>query len=224
MGLRLPYFGLLSRRSPMDGLVKHYDKIAECIQIINESIECYVTGGSCKEIEELTRAIGEVESEADGIKRNIRNHLPRNLFMAVDKTLFLNYTGKQDNILDSAQDALDWLAMRPLAIPDEYQRDLVLLLDGVNETTAKLGPALKATIELVEGKSLDREATKEQYRKVREQKEAVRKMHIKLTRRVYNSDMDFKDIYQFIHFVDCLYDMSHNASSCADILRSMIAR
>ena len=40
MSLRIPLFGLLASRSPMDGLVEHYDKIAECIAAIDESLEC----------------------------------------------------------------------------------------------------------------------------------------------------------------------------------------
>lgn len=224
MSLRLPLFGLLSKKSPMEGLVEHYDKISECINIINESMECYITGGSCREMEELAEAIAGVEREADVIKRRIRNHLPRQLFMAVEKVLFLNYTNKQDNILDSAEDALEWLAMRRVAVPPSVQRDFVNVLDGVDRATSLLGPALQATIDVVEGRSIDRDGTKDAYRRVRAVRSEVRIMVNNLTRKIYNSDMDFKDIYQLIHFVDCLGEMSHNCSSCVDVLRAMIAR
>lgn len=224
MSARIPFFGLLASRSPMDGLVEHYDKIAECIDLINDALECHITGGTCREMGELAEAVNTVEQEADNIKRRIRNHLPRQLFMAVDKTLFLNYTNKQDNILDSAQDALNWLAIRRIEIDSNYQKKLVAITDGVKMSAKLLGPALKATINLLNGSSIDREGTKQSYRKVREMRSVVRERATELTREIYNSDMDFKDIYQYIHFVDCLNDMSHNASSCADILRSMIAR
>ncbi len=221
---RIPFFGLLASRSPMDGLTEHYDKIAECIDLINDALECYITNGSCKDMEELAEAVSEVEHKADKIKRSIRNHLPRRLFMAVDKTLFLNYTNKQDNILDSAQDALNWLAMRKVEIPTIYQKNLVTITEGVQQSAKLLGPALKATINLINGSSIDREGTKQAYRKVREMRSIVRDRATELTREIYNSDMDFKDIYQFIHFVDCLNAMSHDAANCADILRAMIAR
>ncbi len=221
---RIPFFGLIASRSPMDGLTEHYNKIAECIDLINDALECYITNGSCKEMEELAEAVSEVEHKADKIKRSIRNHLPRRLFMAVDKTLFLNYTNKQDNILDSAQDALNWLAMHKVEIPTIYQKNLVAITDGVKQSAKLLGPALKATINLINGSSIDREGTKQAYRKVREMRSIVRDRATELTREIYNSDMDFKDIYQFIHFVDCLNAMSHDAANCADILRAMIAR
>ncbi len=225
MSFHIPFLGLLSANNPMDGLVKHYDKIAECIQIINDSVECYVTGGTtCKEFSELTDHIDTVEAEADKIKRSIRNHLPRSLFMAVDKTMFLNYTSSQDNVLDYAQDALHWLAMRRVDIPVEFQKDIIGLLSEVNDTTTSLGPALKATISLVNGKSIDREGTKNAFRKVRRRREKVKQLEKALTHRIYTSDMEFKDIYQLIHFVDCIDEMAHAAESCADILRAMIAR
>ncbi len=224
MSLRIPLFGLLASHSPMDGLVEHYDKIAECIATIDDSLECYVSGGVCREFEELTRTIDEIENHADVIKRNIRNHLPKGLFMAVEKPLFLNYTKFQDNILDAAQDALHWLAMRKVSIPESIQKDLIYLLDAVARTTVLLGPALHATIALVHGESLDRDGTKECYRKVRSERDNVRKLKNALQKKVYAMDIDFKDIYQLIHFIDCLDDMGHNTENCADHLRAMIAR
>ena len=224
MSLRIPFFGLIARRNPMDGLVEHYDKIAECVATIDESLECYVSGGVCREFEDLTRTIDDIENQADIIKRNIRNHLPKGLFMAVEKPLFLSYTKSQDNVLDDAQDALHWLAMRKVSIPEEIQKDLIYLLDAVARTTVLLGPALKATIALVHGESLDREGTKVCYRKVREARDVVRKFKNDLQKKIYAMDIDFKDIYQLIHFVDCLDKMGHDTENCADHLRAMIAR
>lgn len=224
MSLRIPFFGLLGSRSPMDGLVEHYNKIAECIAAIDDSLECYVSGGMCREFEELTISVDEIENHADSIKRNIRNHLPKGLFMAVEKHLFLSYTKSQDNILDAAQDALHWLAMRPVVIPEDIQKELIFLLDSVAKCTVLLGPALTSTIALTKGESLDREGTKECYRKVRRERDEVRRLKNDLQKRIFQMEVDFKDIYQLIHFVDCLDNMGHNTENCAELLRSMIAR
>ncbi len=64
-------------------------KIIEGVSIIREALECYISGsGVCREFKELTAEVDAIEEHADKIKRNIRNHLPRRLFMPVDKTLF----------------------------------------------------------------------------------------------------------------------------------------
>ena len=225
MHFRLPFLGLIVAKNPMGGLIEHYNKIAECIQIINDSVECYVVGNaSCKDFSDLIEQIDKVEGQADKIKRSVRNHLPHSMFMSIDKTLFFNYTRSQDNILDNAQEALHWLAMRKVDIPETYQKDLIILLSEVNDTTTRLGPALKATIDLIDGTSIDRERTKRKFRRVYRHHSKAVELRKELTNKIYNSDMDFKDIYQLMHFVECLSEMAHEAEGCADILRAMMAR
>lgn len=226
MKIRLPLFGLVrNERSPMNGLIEHYEQISKGMGLIEESMECYITGGTCKDFNTLLREVDEAEEHADKIKRNIRNHLPRALFMAVDKTLFINYTRSQDNILDAGQEALNWLGMRRMPIPEEFQKEFVFFLHKVSKTIELLRPALEATVGLVHGDGkLDRLSTKNTYRAIRAQQREVFRERIRIVSAVYRSDLDFKDIYQLIHFVDALFAMSHNAENCSDMLRSMIAR
>jgi len=225
MKLFVPFFGLLSERNPMDGLVEHYAQIGKGMALIRESMECYITGGTCREFSSLQEEVNEVEDKADKIKRNIRNHLPRGLFMAVDKTLFLNYTRSQDNILDAGQEALNWLAMRRVLVPEEFHKQFLDYMDSVGHTLDLLGPALEATIGMVNGGGkLDREAVKNTYRAIRHNHKSVFRSKQAIISAIYNSDMEFKDIYQLLHFVECLNAMSHNAENCSDMLRAMIAR
>lgn len=226
MNIRIPFFGLVSdERSPMNGLIEHYQQIAIGMKLIEDSMECYITGGTCKDFSTLLREVDEAEDKADKIKRNIRNHLPRALFMAVDKTLFINYTRSQDNILDAGQEALNWLSMRRIPIPEEFQKEFVFFLHMVSKTIELLEPALQSTVGLVHGHGkLDRNSTKNTYRAIRAQQRNVFREKNRITSYIYQSDLDFKDIYQLIHYVDALYNMSHNAENCSDMLRSMIAR
>ncbi len=222
---KLPFFGLLRPRSPMLGLVEHYTKIAEGVVLIKDALQCYISGYEvCQEFNDITKQVDEIEAHADKIKRNVRNHLPRRLFMAVDKTLFLNYTRSQDNILDSAQEALHWLGMRKMVIPQEFQKPIIDLVEEATETVLFLEKALKSTIGLVHGEHIDREGCKQHYRAVRVQRDKVVKIERKLLSDIYNSTMDFKDIYQLIHFVECLDELVKNCEMCADTLRAMIAR
>ncbi len=222
--MRLNFFGLLTQKSPMERLLEHYEKIQQSVDIINDSLECYIVGGQCVEFKTMQNDLNELESQADKIIRYIRNHLPRSLFMPVDKVLFLKYTSAQDDILDSAQEAFDWLAMRTMVIPEAFQKDLIYLVDDVGNMVNLLGPALKDTVSLVHFENLDREGTKEQYRKIREKRHEISRFKNALTGNVYRSEYEFKDIYQLIHFVERMYAMCHSCSKCVEILRSMIAR
>jgi len=222
--MRVPFFGLLSTRSPLEGLVEHYEKVNECVELIKDALSCYVMEGTCIGLEELARDVDELEDQADKIKRRIRNRLPRRLFMPVDKLLFFNYTRAQDDILDTAQDCMYWLAMRYVKIPEEFRKDLIEFLDDVFETLTLLGPALKATVGFIYAKEVDRRSVKDKLRKARYNHEKVFKKKNKIIARIYNSEMDFKDIHQLLHFVDLLAVMSHHSRFCAEILRAMIAK
>ncbi len=223
--LRIPFFGLISPRTPWEKLQAHYDKINEGMQLIEDALECYILrGAGCSGFQELTEKVHEVESQADKIKRNIRNHLPSGLFVVVDKTLFFQYTRSQDNILDDGQVALNWLTMRPVIIPENQRAMLQELLSEVHETVKLLRPALDSTIDLLLGKHYERQATKEACRAVRRQHQKVWMLEAKVVAAIYNSDLEFKDIYQLTRFAEELGGMSHNTEGCADLLRAMIAR
>lgn len=225
MRMRIPFFGLVAERSPMAGLLDHYGQIEAAMSLIQESLLCYIGGGrACKDFQSLKAEVDQLEEAADKIKRRTRNHLPRGLFMAVDKTLFLNYTRAQDNILDEAQDALDWLSMRTVSVPEEFRAQTLNLVDEAVKTVEMLKPALESTVKLVHSDIYDRKATKETYQAVRDQHKKVRQAKAALSREVYESDLEFKSIYQLLHFFDGMHSMSHNAEGCADILRAMIAR
>ncbi len=226
--IRLPFFGMLTHRSPMSGLLEHYEQIAKGMELIGESMECFIgygtEGSQCKEFRSLIDEVNEVEDKADQIKRYIRNHTPRGFILPVDRVLFFNYTRQQDDILDAGQNSLYWLSMRPLSIPEKFQKDLIFYMDEVAQTIRLLRPALEATIALVTGETIDREDVKTYFRAVRANHKLVTKAHNEIIPLIFNSDMDFKDIYLIIHFIKQLHAMSHSAEGCADMLRAMIAK
>ncbi len=218
------FFARYLSRAPMLGLLEHYEPVAKGMAVIEEALGGYLAKGISRGFTVLTAELDRVEAQADKIKRSVRNHLPRSLFMAVDKTLFLNYTRGQDNILDLAQDALHWLAMRPITVPEQFRADLLDLLAKVNSTVSLLKPALTATLGLVHGDKVDRLEAKEIFHDIRRRHLLASKAKHRLVAALYNQDTDFKDIHQLIHFVEFLHEMSHNAEGCGDILRAMIAR
>lgn len=224
MGPRFPFFGILSVNSPIEGLIEHYELIAKGTMLLERALTSYIKEGTGPHFNELQEELSQAEEHADAIKRNMRNHLPRGLFMAVDKPQFLSYLSKQDNILDAGQDSLDWLSMRELDIPERFQHDLIELILEITKIVTLLEPALRGTVDLINGDETDREQTKAMYRDVRQQHAYITRRCHSLTADIYNTEMNFKDIYQLIHFVERLQAMSHNTENCIDILRAMIAK
>ncbi|MDL2279973.1 DUF47 family protein, partial [Desulfovibrio sp. OttesenSCG-928-G11] len=204
MAIRIPFFGLISMRSPLLGFLEHYEQIDKAMDLIEDSMECYLSGSersACKDFSSLKQEVDAAEEKADIIKRNIRNHLPRNIFLPVDKHLFFSYTHHQDDILDWGQASLQWLAMRDVDVPEIFQKDLIYFLAEVAKTVKLLRPAIEGTIDWVNDEGTAREDLKERYRAVREQHKLVTDRRHQINAELFRSTLDFKDIYQLIHFV-----------------------
>ncbi len=222
--MKLNFFGLLMKKSPMQRLLEHYEIVRRSINVIKGALECYTEKRQLSEFRDLQCSMDKMESQADNIIRSIRNNLPRSILMPVNKTQLLNYTTAQDNILDSAQESLNWLSMRAGGIPREFQADITDIVNQASELIIMLGPALKGTVSLIHLESLDRDSLRDQYLEIRENKNAVSKSRHRLVGMVYQSDMEFKDIYLIVHYVQNIYSMCHSTGKCAEILRSMITR
>ena len=91
-------------RSPFVPLQMHMEKVVECVEQIPIVIEAYRQGDSEK-VESIAGKISKLEHKADLIKHDIRNSLPRGLFMPVDRSKLLKILSLQDGIANRAEDA-----------------------------------------------------------------------------------------------------------------------
>ncbi|WP_028575749.1 DUF47 domain-containing protein [Desulfonatronovibrio hydrogenovorans] len=222
--MKFSFFKSLIRRSPMEKLLDHYQAIQDSVGVINDALQCYIQNGQCVEFKSLQHQLNDLESGADAIIRDIRNNLPHSILLPVNKVLLLNYTTAQDNILDSAQEALNWLSLKVIPVPEQFIKDLTLLVDEVGEAVHQLGPALKDTVALLHLEDLDRENAREQFRRIRIKKDLVFKRKHTLNKEIFNSDLEFSETYLLHHFIERMYSMSQSCGKCAEILRSMITR
>jgi uncharacterized protein len=164
------FLGLLIKKSPMKKLLEHHAILEQLNDVIRHSLECYINNGHNAEFKILHEQIIDLESKGDNVIRHVRNNLPRSIFMPVNKVMLLNYTSAQDNILDSALGAFNWLSMRNVAVPGGFKESLMGLAEDVGGMLKLLGPALKDTISLVHLESLDWENAREQYQKIQYKK------------------------------------------------------
>jgi len=89
-------------RSPFVPLQTHMDKVAQCVERIPEIFAAYERGET-ETVITLSKLVSKLEHEADLVKVDIRNNLPRGLFMPVDRTNLLAILSRQDDIADTAE-------------------------------------------------------------------------------------------------------------------------
>ena len=135
--MRIPFFSLFVT-SPFEGLQEHAEKVRECAWAFQQAMECFGSD-KCEEFDAFRQEVTTIESEADAIKRRIRGHIPKGTRMPVTKFELLMYIREQDKVLDSVQDALDWISYRTRpSIPEELKQDLLQLVDSVIEPIEEL--------------------------------------------------------------------------------------
>lgn len=140
MKYRAP-IGETLRKSPFEGLIEHAGKVKECVTALNEALTAFGEG-DMEKFRTLKKRVEKLESEADRIKSNIRNHLPKGIWMPVDKQFFLMTLTQQDSILDYAEDAAIWIDMREKPLPPELREDFSKLQHIVVKTVEEFEKAV----------------------------------------------------------------------------------
>ena len=89
-------------KSPFAPLQTHMNKVGNCIEKLTKIFECLAK----RELDKMGRLVTELshlEHEADITKNDIRNHLPKSIFLPIDRAHFLDILSIQDSIADEAE-------------------------------------------------------------------------------------------------------------------------
>lgn len=116
-------------KSPFGPLQEHMVVVKECVDHIIPFFEAVIKNDKSS-IKAIADKIFDLEEKADEIKNNLRDHLPRSLFMPVDRHNILEILDDQDSIADTAQDISTLFTLRPFAIPEKVKNGLRVFVDS----------------------------------------------------------------------------------------------
>ncbi|RLC26317.1 MAG: TIGR00153 family protein [Deltaproteobacteria bacterium] len=211
-------------RSPFENLQRHADKVKECAQIFREAAICHIKG-SCKDFEALTDQVAKLESEADAIKRNIRNHLPKGILMPVDKFQFFQYVREQDKVLDEVEEALFWLSFRPGGIPAEVTEDFEHLVQSVIPPIEKLPELVAMATDFFKTRSdRKRNKMKSLIWDIRQHEKEADLLERQLKSDIFEKVPDALVVFHMIRLVELVGNIADHAENASDRMRGMIAR
>ena len=81
-------------KSPFGPLVEHTNKVHQTVREVRPLVEAFLDE-DYEEVELIYERISKLEHKADVIKREIRNHLPKSLFLPVDRGDMLKFLKEQ---------------------------------------------------------------------------------------------------------------------------------
>ena len=222
--MRLPFFSIFIT-SPFDGLQEHADKVKECGWIFQQAIECHVTD-RCKRFEEFRQEVVEMERTADAIKRRIRGHLPKGTLLAVDKFQLFRYLREQDQVMDTVEDALDWISFRSEpGIPEELVKDFLILVDTVMDPIEELSQMVTEARKYFESFSeQQRVAVKDIIRNLRTMEHDTDRLEAALKRKVFQVVKDPVTVFHMVRLAETIGAIADHAENAGDMMRAMVAR
>jgi uncharacterized protein len=114
---------MLFGQSPFGPLQEHMRVVVECANEVPGLIRA-LCDGDATALDASRDGIFALENSADAIKNELRAHLPRRLFMPVDRRDVLEILDLQDSIADTAQDIAGMLVLRDMQIPEPLHEPL----------------------------------------------------------------------------------------------------
>ena len=136
-------------KSPFVPLQLHLDKVADCVEAVVVLLE-EISGETAKDVGESARAISKLEHKADLVKNDIRNNLPRGLFMAIDRSQLLEILSLQDSIADRAEDTAVLMSIRPVKMLSDLREPFKDYLDTNVDAFHKARDVMKELDTLIE--------------------------------------------------------------------------
>jgi len=144
----MPFANLsnLFGRSPIKPMQEH---MAVAVKAASELVSFFeaVTANDWAKANEIQQRIVKFENEADEIKKQLRLHLPKSLFLPVPRTDLLELLTMQDRIPNKAKDVAGIMLGRKMSIPASMKDQM---LDFVRACVAAAEQALTAINELDE--------------------------------------------------------------------------
>jgi len=135
--------------SPVKPMQHHMDKVVACVSKLQPFFEAVVKG-DWDQAGELQRAIGGLENEADDIKRDIRLHLPKGIFMPVSRIDLLEMLRIQDMVANKAKDIAGLMLGRKMEVPKEISDEMIEFVKRSIEATKQAHTAINELDELFE--------------------------------------------------------------------------
>lgn len=222
--MRIPFFSFLIS-SPFDGLKEHAEKVKECAWVFQQALECYASE-KCNLFEEYRQEVGSLESQADEIKRRILGHIPMGTRMPVSSFQLFMYLKEQDKVLNSVEEALDWLSYRvDCPMPEALKKDFLLLVDTVVEPIEELSRLVdEAKIYFDNYSDRQRGIIKNVISNLRKKEQEADRIEYRLKQAVFSMEQEQVSVFHMVRLIEVIGSIADHAENAGNMMRAMIAR
>jgi hypothetical protein len=201
--------------------------VVACADEVPQLFEA-VQADDAERIRAVAVTIDDKEAEADRIKNQLRLHLPRTMFLPVNRRDLLDVLDMQDSIADVAQDIADLVVQRSMRTPEPLREDLVPFVRSCVDVCHAALRIVEELDELLETGFRGREATAvdEMIRSLNEAEDRTDVTGNQLASRLfeYEDRMPPVSAIFWYRLLDLIGDLADYAEKVGNRLRLMIAQ
>ncbi|MCB1071606.1 MAG: TIGR00153 family protein [Chlamydiales bacterium] len=212
-------------KSPFNPLQSHMKKVSSCMKKLTE-IFGNLKNTSPEELECLVKELSNLEHEADLTKNDIRNHLPRSLFLPIDRSQFLDILSIQDSISDKAEDIGHLLTLYPVSELGDLCDHLDQLFKKNMEAFWDARSIIKELHELLESSfgGIEAEKVKTIVEKTSKVEYEADKMKHELMKEFFKTAENVKTpvFYLYVRLVEEINRISHISEKLANRIRMIL--
>ena len=212
-------------KSPFEPLHQHMLKVKECVDLVKPLMESFIKGEGDK-VKVFAKKIFRAEHEADLVKKEIRNHLPKSIFLPVARDDILSFLKEQDNIADSAEDLAALLILRKMKVPEELKEELKDFVDKVLKTyevAMNVSSEIKILVETSFG-GVEAHKVMELIEQVKLNEYEADKAQMIAAKKLFSIEkkLDPVSVMMWLHIFRELGNLANHAENAGDRMRMML--
>ncbi len=220
-------FASLFGRSPIGPMQKHFAKAHECAANLLPFFEAVMAEDWAK-VQQVQQDMARLEDEADKLKKNVRLHLPKSLFLPVPRSDLLELLSVQDKVANRAKDIAGLMLGREMAIPLALQPLMRAFVQRTVDASAQALKAMNELDELLETGFGGREAALVE--SMVEELEQIERdtdlMQIEVRRALFKLEKDLPavDVMFLYQIIEWIGDVADRAERVGNRLEQLLAR
>ena len=205
-------------KSPFAPLQTHMTRVSHCMEKLAEIMS------HLPPVDRLVDELCKLEHEADLTKNDIRNHLPKSIFLPMDRSHFLDILSIQDSIADQAEEIGLSLKLRPL--DPAFTPDLKLLFQKAYDAFSSARQIIGEINELLESSfgGIEAEKVKSMVEQTAHKEFETQKFQRSLTTKLFSEGdkLSAPDFYLWMKLIENVSNISVISERLANRIRMVL--
>ena len=221
-----PIFSLFGH-SPIKPLQHHMHTVVQCVELLTPFFQAVIKE-DWEAVEANYNSIAEFEGQADDQKQDIRLHLPKSLFMPINRSDLIQLLSKQDKICNTAKDIAGIMLGRKQVIPKKLATDMTAYVKSAVAVAVEAKVVIDELDELIGSGFGNREIDRINrcITKLEKAEDKNDKRQITLREKLHEIEADLPPIDAMFMYntIEAIGNLADRAQSAGEQIQVIIAR